>query len=233
MFYKELSKDQVDNYFSIENEVTLLMEKWQVYRNLFQNQQNAKVLWECSDVVYSVFIESLKDDLIMTISRLTDKAVTGKSKNSTLFRLYIDLKNLLENRYYTQSVLDEEKEKSDKKNFPIFEQYLQELEVDIEQLKNMRNKRKAHRDLETILKEHRNELTQEVIKNDFDAEIKEIIEKIQSILAIFSNIAFRMAWLPGLVIPEKGVGYFTKNLEEGNKWRKNDIEKKLHKLRSS
>ena len=121
MHYKNngLSEESKINHDSIEKEFGLLSAKWRVYCDLFQNQKGANTLWEASELIYSVFIESLRDDFVITISRLTDNANTGKNgenKNSTLYRLRDDLKQLLKQRlregYYNESLFVQKSRKS-------------------------------------------------------------------------------------------------------------------------
>ena len=223
----ELSDESKQNLQSIEKELTFLLVKWHIYCQLFKTSKGANTLWEASELIYSIFRESLRDDLVITISRLTDKANNGQNKNSTLCRLHNDLKEILSNRH------NNKESQYDSEQFKKFESQLEELETCIKNIKLLRNKIKAHRDLETIIKQSEMDLIKQsedkkengVTGDTFDLDINKSIGIMQDILFIFLSI-FRIHQIKGVKLDagNKNVGYFIKNLEEGNKWRKDRIE---------
>lgn len=225
----DLSESSRINYESILNEFSGLNAKWCIYCALFQDPSNANILWEASDLMYSVFIESLRDDFVITISRLTDKEKTGKFENSTLYRLHSDLKNLMEDRkqhnYYDESQLIYRlRKKSGIQKIKEFETNLEQLANKIKSIRTLRDKRKAHRDLTSIINEHEKE-KHGTSDDSFDSDIKSSIETIEKIIRLFASIVFHTSFLDGVVFPLKSPQYFIKNLEEGNKWREAEIER--------
>ncbi|MDO9215185.1 MAG: hypothetical protein Q8Q54_12025 [Methylococcales bacterium] len=222
----ELSDKSKQNLQSIQEELTLLSVKWHIYCELFQNLNGANTLWEASELIYSIFIESLRDDLIITISRLTDSANTRKDENSTFLRLCNDLEEVLSKRD------DNEKSECNSKLFNELKNKLYELDKCIKEIKILRNKRKAHRDLSTIIKQNEDRQNNQFVDNNFDLDVNKSIEIMQEILSIFFSI-FGIYLVKGFKLNtgNKDVGYFIKNLEEGNKWRKDDIERILNQLK--
>ena len=212
----------------------MLNTKWLIYCALFKEPSSANTLWEASDLIYSVFIESLRDDFVITISRLTDKEKTGKNENSTLYRLQSDLKEIRDHRlkhgYYDESkLLDKSRKESGNQKFIAFELNLKQLGSNIETIRTRRNKLKAHRDLESIINEHEQQKNGNT-GDSFDSDIESSIETIEEIIKLFASIVFHASFLDGVVFPLKSPQYFIKNLEEGNKWREAEIERGVKKL---
>ncbi|MEQ1559975.1 MAG: hypothetical protein ABL933_13685 [Methyloglobulus sp.] len=230
----DLSEVSQINYESIRKEFGVLNKKWLIYCALFKNPSSAKILWEASDLIYSVFIESLRDDFVITISRLTDKEKTGKNENSTLCRLHSDLKSLMQHReqhnYYDESQLIYRlRKESGIQKIKEFETNLEELANKIESIRTRRNKLKAHRDLKSIINEHEQQKNGNT-EDSFDSDIKSSIETIEEIIKLSESVIFHASFLDGVVFPLKSPQYFIKNLEEGNKWREDYIKKRLNEM---
>jgi hypothetical protein len=220
----ELKKDAVINFCSIQEEFTFLCVKRNVY---YAFLSKANVLWEASEITYSIFMDSIRDDLIITISRLTDNSQEGKNKNSTILRLKEDLNELISSRSYGDSDMEEYKKEKDNNQLEKFNYNVNELNNDIKNLKIIRNKRKAHRDLNTLIKEYEDKKKNSAKDDVYCSGISESIVLIGEILTIFASIVFRTHIMQDVVMPLKGVNYFIQNLEEGNKWRKKKIEENL------
>lgn len=221
------------NYESILKELLLLTNKWDIYRELFVNSNNAKVLWEASDLIYSVFIESLRDDFIITISRLTDKRVMGSNnKCSTLDRLQEDVKELIKERkernYNESNQIHRLRKVKEEQKFKELKIQFEDLTKKIKPIRKLRNKRKAHRDLDTIIQDHSKEFNG-ISREGFDSDIKNSIEAINNVVKLCSNIANHNSWIDGSVSPPKDVKYFIENLEEGNNWREAYIKSLITK----
>jgi hypothetical protein len=188
----------------------------------FAFKEKLGILWEASEIICKLLTSSLRDDMIITICRLTED---GK-KNSTISQLHEDCKEFKKNKIelheknntdFLSNCLLESRKKIWDIRFPELESEIKKLKKDAESLKKIRDKVIAHRDV-TILQSTSSNAFRQTLD---DEKIKESIEKIKKIILLARDI-FLQAYVSGdpNLLVDKHANHFIKNLEEGNKWRK-------------
>lgn len=120
---------------ALSDEILILHFKWHIFCTLYVDEETVVLLNESDPVFFSVHQSILLDDIILTISRLTDPPGTGNRENLTLERLaegYIS-------------------------TFPRLRTDLEELlalvKANCEFARVNRNRRVAHTDLQTYLQQ--------------------------------------------------------------------------------
>lgn len=216
----DLSDEANQNFNSLRDEHTILLEKALIY-SAFLGGEN--VLMEASALVYAILMDCIMDDLIITISRLTDESKQGRNENSTIFRLQEDLKEVILKRKSAQS-------ESDSESITEFNAKIDRLKTHIQSLRVMRNKRLAHRDLATLCQEFQSKEKQNV---DASNNVVQSIQIIGDILSLFASIVCHVYLYPDVLLPPNVPlnhrENFIENLNEGNKWRASETKKYLAK----
>lgn len=119
---------------AIKEEVAWVHTKWAIYKELFgTSDERLRLLTQCAYAFFLILSDVLKDDLFISLSRLTDNA--GKK----------DRKNLSFEQLQRQVEKNGDRELSSR-----LRQTLDDLRGKSKVLVSHRNKRLAHRDLETV-----------------------------------------------------------------------------------
>ena len=120
-------------YHALYNEVAWIHAKWNQYRKLYaKSEKCTRLLKDTAPFFFRVVRDSLIDDVLLHLARLTDSSGTHRKQNLTLLRL-------------PEAVTDSE----------LRRQINDQVDVVQERTKSVRdwrNKRLAHRDLRLALK---------------------------------------------------------------------------------
>lgn len=121
---KSSSVKKDNELVSLKKEVVLINAKLSIYSAMFSDKKRRRLLLEISPLFFSMLQRIIVDDLIISISRITDPAKQGKNKNCTIERLMNDR--------------------------GLVRKLSKEIELKLEEIRAIRNKRLGHRDLETV-----------------------------------------------------------------------------------
>ena len=121
---------------SLNNEVVLLNLKWEIYRGLFNCSQRQALLCCAAPILFTLLQKLLLDDIAITLCRITDSAETKTKsethQNNTLYQL-------LSKKGLDQKSLDKVKKNLD------------EVKIELNPVRTLRNKFIAHKDLDLTL----------------------------------------------------------------------------------
>lgn len=87
-YYPKLPEDIREVFMWLCQDVAALREKWDFYQELF-DKGNIDLLSELARASFQIFEESLRDDLTMSICRLSDPAKSLVARKRTICRLPI------------------------------------------------------------------------------------------------------------------------------------------------
>jgi hypothetical protein len=108
--------------------------KWQLYLDLFAREEDRAVINETAPGAFSLIESALRNDMVMTIGRLTDPHISNGKSNLSLERLVRDLKPHCPPDLHFRLESD-----------------LSEIRKHVAPFKGLRNKRVGHNDLNTAL----------------------------------------------------------------------------------
>lgn len=75
------------SFFAMYKELIWTSKKWEEYQDLFTtNSERIKIVNQSAPLFFSIIMDSLENDILLSISRLTDPLTTGKFKNASLRR---------------------------------------------------------------------------------------------------------------------------------------------------
>lgn len=122
---------------TLENEVVWVHAEWVNYRQLFAtSDRRLRLLRQCANQFFKIIRVVLTDDILMSLSRLTDPAGKGKTKKLSLKQLQKDVQK-----------------NGDHELAARLREILDELEKKCKVISPHRNKRLAHSDFETAMKQ--------------------------------------------------------------------------------
>jgi len=126
-----------DVYEKIQDEVLLMHTKLKIYRQLFRvSDKRLMLLSECAHNFFFLIQRVLMDDVLMSLSKLTDPARTKKGNENLSFD---KLRDLVERN-------------GDQELSSKLRKILSDLKKKCRVIQTHRNKRYAHNDLETLMK---------------------------------------------------------------------------------
>ena len=131
-----LPEDIREIFMWLCQDVASLQNKWSFYLGLFSSQENAALLSDLARSSFQIIEESLRDDMTMAISRLSDPPRSKKGKDN------LSLKTLVQQCGRADSVLE----------------LLMDFIGACEPVRKYRNKRVGHNDLNTTIKPRDNPL---------------------------------------------------------------------------
>lgn len=135
---QSMPEDLVDLYETLKQEAIWLHAEWKILCQLFTvSKERVKFLDSKARSFFKVIQRVLRDDVFMSLSRLTDPPQTGKRKNLSLARLGKQLKESGESDFY-KSVSES----------------IDRIQDHCEPFRKWRNRVIAHKDLLTALKYH-------------------------------------------------------------------------------
>jgi len=119
----------------LKKEITWLHGKWIIYRQLFtESDKRIDLLNECATAFFYIIHKVLLDDVLISLSKLTDKAGSGDYENLSLEQLQKRMK-----------------EHGDQKLAAELTVLRNDLQTKCEPFRTWRNKRLAHLDLNTAI----------------------------------------------------------------------------------
>jgi hypothetical protein len=125
-------------FAAIDGEVMWVHVVWKTFRELFASQQNVKLLNSTAPAGARVIQDALLDDVVLSLSRLTDPPTTGRFQNLVL-----------------QSLTELAKQTGDEKVVDQFESAFSEIASRVEVLRKHRDKRIAHSDLDVAAQDEK------------------------------------------------------------------------------
>ncbi|MFY9825725.1 MAG: hypothetical protein WAM82_30405 [Thermoanaerobaculia bacterium] len=126
-----------DVFEGLRYEITWLHAKWAIYSQLFcHGAEQLTFLDSMTPGFFVVIRDSLENDLIVGLCRLTDPSTTGRRENLTLARL-------------KETLNSEEEEEEDLKR--VFDLRLEKIDRTCSPFREWRNRRLAHTDFPTAL----------------------------------------------------------------------------------
>jgi AbiU2 len=161
-----MSTELTDVYDALYQDISLLHAKWEVFNQLYvTSEETVGLLNESAPSFFRICQDMLIDDILLTISRLTDPHQTFNRDNLSMERLvaYVDESKYADLRDEIEQLLIEAKSKC------IF-------------ARELRNRRIAHTDLSTRLQAEANPLpafTKQQIKEALSA-LRAIMNKIET-----------------------------------------------------
>jgi hypothetical protein len=142
-------------------DVVSLQNKWDFFIELFEKKQNTDLLEELAPASFNIIYETLQNDIIMAISRLSDPAKSWGHKHLSLMTLVNRCTEI----------------KSIKKLMPDF--------IDIcKPIRDLRNMRVGHRDLNTAIRPLENPLPG-ISKEQIDEILKTSVNILNSIVQYY------------------------------------------------
>jgi hypothetical protein len=133
-----MSEKLTDIYKNLDQEVSSLHAKWKIYHQLYlTSEQRIKFFGEIAPSFFGIIQHVLRDDIFLSICRLTDPLKIAGKENLTLARLLENL-NPVDDLLFYQSV----------------EASLKSIESSCRPFREWRKRRIAHSDLATALEYH-------------------------------------------------------------------------------
>lgn len=120
-----------DVFEAVNQQITQLSHRWNIFRQLFDSgQENIDLLNKSGSIVFGLLQKLIIDDAILTISRLTDPAISSSQENASVANLLVRASGTL-----------------DATNQDEFGKRRSAIHADVENLRTHRNKAIAHADL--------------------------------------------------------------------------------------
>lgn len=165
-------------YEALRAEVTWLHARWISYSQLFgKSQKRVDMLNECARSLFFFIHETLANDLLLSLCKLTDPASQGEGKgrkeNLSLNRLQERLEE------FGEALLAAECKVT-----------LKEININAEPLKVLRNKQLAHIDLAVALEQSAQPLPQ-IAKHQIDEAMQLVRQYLNSIETYYNNNVWR------------------------------------------
>jgi hypothetical protein len=145
-------------------DVSSLRSKWKFYRELFGTKENVELFSDLARASFHIIQESLRNDMTMAICRLSDPPQSMGKNNLSFSALFQQL-----------SELD---------NAPIL---LKDFQLGCKPVRQYRNKRVGHYDLNTRIKPQDNPLPG-VGLNEFDQIVQLAEQVLNTVVKRFDNI---------------------------------------------
>jgi hypothetical protein len=133
-----LPDDVMKEYGTVANEVLTLRMKWNVFLQLYGTASNVETLNSSAPGFFYLCQDAFVDSIILTISRLTEKAQTGSKRNPDFNLSLLHLVARAQTEMYADSV--------DK-----LQQAVSKVKQKCDPIQLTRNRRIAHLDLQTHL----------------------------------------------------------------------------------
>jgi len=187
--------DQNAIYNSLKNEVIHLFAKREIYKSLYESNENRLELLEDVAPILSVYFQKmLLDDIAVTICRILDPKQTGRYENNTLFQIIDECDSCFED--------------------------LQDLSGRVDPIRQNRNKLFAHRDLQTTLEHFANNTKngKTFLELNFPISTQEldvILSKIQALLNYVGNVNMQYGHINTSLGPDLGVKRLVGTLKVG------------------
>ena len=134
-YQAELPEENREMFTRLCNDLAWLSAKWRLYLDLFSEKENADLLSSRAPGAFQIIEESLRNDMTMAMSRLSDPSQTGRRQNLSLARVA---------------------ERFD--HVPGLRELREEFNRACKPIQTLRNKLVGHRDLDTVLNPHDNPL---------------------------------------------------------------------------
>lgn len=149
-------------YYNLYKEVVWVHAVWSEILKLFGSKENVEILNKYGSFIFRIIEDSLVDQTILHISRLTDPSTTGRNKNISIKCL----SNYVDTRI--------EKEKLEK----LIHSAIKKSQF----ARNHRNKRLAHKDLEFTLSKSKK-------LDPYDREdIETALHEIRTVMNYIENV---------------------------------------------
>lgn len=158
-----MGPDLGETYILLCASLVDLNVKWSLYRAIYgTNEERVKLVNQAAGVFFQTVQNSLLDDILIHISRLTDRSKTAGKENLTIFRL----SSLIE----CSEIL------------PVFEEHMSVAKERCSFARDWRNRRIAHSDLE-----HRFNPRSKPLETASRKNINDALTSIASVLNVLSR----------------------------------------------
>jgi chlorite dismutase len=145
------------SFFAMYKELVWTSKKWEEYQDLFTtNSERIKIVNQSAPLFFSIIKDSLENDILLSISRLTDPPTTGKFKNASIRR-----------------ALPEISDEATRENLTT---QIDSLETTVKTIREKRNKNISHIDFDNLFQNQSDSII--VIKY---TEIEDALKQIQKI----------------------------------------------------
>jgi hypothetical protein len=139
-------------FFAMYKELVLTSKKWEEYNDLFLTKSSRmELINRSAPLFFSIFEDSIINDILLSISRLTDPPITAGFKNASLKRAL--------------SLIKEETTKQD------LTKELNFLDQKVSTIRELRNKNISHIDFDNLFNQGPKPVI-EVTKKDIEESIK-------------------------------------------------------------
>jgi hypothetical protein len=155
-YSEQLPENMRDVFMWLCQDVVSLQNKWDFWLEMFGKKQNTDLLSELAPASFNIILETLQNDITMAICRLSDPAKNNKQENLSFATL-------------AQKCVEVEIEKA--------ESLVTEFEILCKPVRQRRNKKVGHRDLNSVIKPLENPLP-----GISQEQIEMIIKKAEDIL---------------------------------------------------
>jgi hypothetical protein len=162
-YVDQLPENIRDSFMWLCQDVASLQHKWDFYLELFGKNQNTDLLSELAPASFNIIFETLQNDITMAICRLSDPPKSMGQENLSLATL---VKNCTE--------------------IEGLDGFLTDFQNICEPVRQRRNKRVGHRDLNTVIKPLENPLPG-VSKEQIDIILKTAAAILNSVLQNYDN----------------------------------------------
>ena len=162
-FSEQLPESIRDVFMWLCQDVASLQQKWDFWIELFGRSQNTDLLSELAPASFNIILETLQNDITMAICRLSDPQKSRGYDNLSFATL---AKNCIE--------------------IEGVENLVNEFRMICEPVRQQRNKRVGHRDLDSVLKPLANPLPG-IHKEQIDMIVKMAGDILNTILQHYEN----------------------------------------------
>lgn len=122
-------------YEILKEEVLWLNSEWKIFCQLFAfSEERIKFLAEMAPNFFGIIQEVLRDEIFISLCRLTDPPMTGNKENLSLARLVEQIGEFDKSEFHSNT--------------------LEEIKSHCEPFRDWRNRKIAHKDLPTTLEYH-------------------------------------------------------------------------------
>jgi hypothetical protein len=155
---------------ALDEEVVQLCGRWKLYNQLFASgKENIDLLNKTASYVFFQLQRSMVDSVILTLSKLTDPAKTGKYENASLDNFLKKLKGNIDNESLAR-----------------FQTQLGNLTRICENIRTHRNKRIGHSDIKCALEDA--EWLPPVTHADIDSALEVLCRMMKDIMLVLFDL---------------------------------------------
>ncbi len=194
-------------YKNLDREVSSLHAKWKIFHQLYvTSEERVKFFSEIAPDFFGVIQHVLRDDIFLSISRLTDPLKSAGKENLTLVRLLENLNPIDDPQFYQN-----------------IEVSVKKIESYCQPFREWRKRRIAHSDLATVLEYHPDPLpgiSGEMIEGALQrisALLNQILGHYESAETIYTEVILRGDANDVVFLLEQAVAHHKQKFEQATK----------------